>query len=520
MQNRIVLSSGFCMLSVDRAWIVCLMGASCLLMACRQPLGHRPPPGVDVQHYDLAIQLDPASRLFQARAILDVAHPDTLSEVVLALETLTVDSVWVNGQPVRAVHREGRLHIPVEEGLLHSRIAVRYQGWPQRGLHVSRYGGQEVVYTSSWPDEGRGWLPGFHHPADPATLALALTVPLRLEAAASGTLQALDTLGATVRYRWQLQEPVPLYAFAFAVSDFSLTEDAVADTLPIHYYMLAEDSASVTQLRRTPQALAYFSETFGPYPFDTYASVQVPMGFAGMENASASFLMADLFKGTRAEAVQVHEVAHQWFGNRVPIADWPDLWLSEGTATYLTTLFYEQVDGLDEARRRWVDMAALTPARRLQPLVVPTNRAPSLTWIPYDKGASVLHLLRSTLGDEAFFDALRHVYQHYAARPLSTTAFQEVLETTARRNLDALFQYWVYGEDVPRLETTWDAASRTLSWNITGDAGTLAGVPFELQIRQNNRLQYVDVQAGRLVVPTWDVVPPDVRSVGVMMHIE
>ena len=493
------------------------------LAACRRSPIPPPPVGVDAQHYDLALRLDPVAHTLQARLTLAVHHPDTLAQLPLAFEALAVDSVWVNGDVVAARHEDGRLWVPLTEGQGNSRIEVAYWGWPRRGFDTARHGPQQVIYTDSWPDEGRGWMPGLHHPADPATFALHLTLPRGYEAVASGTLRSLDTLGAEVRYRWQLDVPVPVYAFAFAVADFSVTEEALGDTLPVRYYMLAEDSALAAQLRRTPQALAFFSERFGPYAFGGYASVQVPMRFAGMENAAASFLLADLFASNRAEEVQIHEVAHQWFGNRVPIADWADLWLSEGTATYLTTLFYEHADGLDEARRRWVDIAALASRNATStPLVMekPVSPSANLTWVPYDKGASVLHLLRRMLGDDAFFDALRATYQHYAGRPLSTKAFQEQLEAAADRDLDAVFRYWVYGKDFPTLKTDWNPAMRTLSWQITGDAGTLAGVPFALQVRQRNRLHYANAEAGRVTLTDWDSHQPRVRPVGVMMWVE
>ena len=499
------------------------LALSLALTACRRPPIPPPPTGVDAQHYDLAIRLDPAAQTLQARLVLDVHHPDTLAQLPLAFDALAVDSVWVDGVVVRVRHEDGWLWVPLGEGRHRSRIEVAYQGWPRVGFETARYGPQQVVYTDSWPDEGRGWVPGLHHPADPATLALRLTLPRGSEAVASGTLRSLDTLGAEVQYRWQLDVPAPLYTFAFAVADFSVIEDAVGDTLPVRYYMLAEDSAQAAQLRRTPQALAFFSERFGPYAFGGYASVQVPMRFAGMENAAASFLLADLFSTNGAEEVQVHELAHQWFGNRVPIAGWADLWLSEGAATYLTTLFYEHADGLDEARRRWVDMATLASRQTTStPLVTEESVSPSanLTWVPYDKGASVLHLLRRTLGDDAFFAALRATYRRYAGRPLSTKAFQEILEEVADRDLDAVFRYWVYGNDFPTLKTEWDPATRTLSWQISGDAGTLAGVPFALQVRQRSRLHYAAAAAGSVTLSGWTENRPRVRPVGVMMRVE
>ena len=492
--------------------------------ACADPPAPPPPSGLDVRHYDLALRLDPATRALQAHATLDVRHPDSLTALPLAFEALTIDTVRVDGVVVVPKRRGSRLSVPLSRGQRASQIDIVYHGTPQRGLYSSNYGPQQVVYTDSWPDDGSGWLPGLHHPADPATFSLHLTLPLGYEAAASGRLQAVDTLGDAVRYRWRLDVPAPSYAFAFAVADFSLTEDAPADTIPVRYYMLAEDSARVDQLRRTPQALAFFSDLLGPYPFAGYASVQVPMRFAGMENASASFLMADLFRTGEAEAVQIHELAHQWFGNRVMLADWSDLWLSEGTATYLATLFYEHADGLDAACHRWVALAALSSSRRRTHTALvsqkPMPPEAYLTWVPYDKGASVLHLLRRTLGDEAFFAALRATYQRFAGRPLATEAFRQLVEAETGRDLSAFFSYWIYSADLPILTTMWDPATRTLSWTVTGDDGTLADVPFDLQLRQRGRLRYVGVGEGSAVLSDWDEARPEAHPVGVMMRVD
>ena len=498
------------------------------LAACRPAMQTAPPPepmpGVDVLHYELALRLDPATRMLLGHARLIIHHPDTLSMLSLQLRGMTVDSVLVAGK-VTGMNREGsRLSLPLSPGKDTSQVELHYHGIPETGFYERASRSQPVFFSDAWPMDGSGWLPGVHHPADPATLVLRLTLPVGYEAAATGTPQALDTLEGAVRYQWDLDVPVPTYAFAFAVADFSVVEASVGDTLPIRYYMLAEDSSDAALLRRTPAALAYFSDVFGPYPFASYASVEVPIRYAGMENAAASFLQPALFRTGEAEAVQVHELAHQWFGNRVPIATWNDLWLSEGTATYWGTLFAEHADGLDAAREQWATLANMNAfRRRTHTALVPAEpQHPNtlLTWVPYDKGASVLHLLRHKLGDTAFFSAFRTVYERYAGRPLSTSAFQQILEETSGQDLTEFFAYWVYGERLPVLETQWNSSTHVLSWQITADEATLADVPFELQIRQEHRMTYVDGQAGQTTLVGWDKARPDVRPVGVLMHVQ
>ena len=245
--------------------------------------------------------------------------------------------------------------------------------------------------------------------------------------------------------------------------------------------------------------------------------MQAPIGYGGMENAAAPFLAADLFHGAPEviETVQVHEAAHQWFGSRVTPADWRDLWLSEGMATYLAARFFA-------ARARWVELARVGAAdrRRHGPLVPPGRVDPAahLNWVTYRKGACVLYLLRLAVGEAAFDAALREVYRAHAGGPLSTEQWREALETASGRDLDPFFAYWVYGDRLPVLRLTWDAGLRRLGWTVEGDDATLAGIPAELEIRQGNRMYYPALAQTAIDLP--DTERPRVRPVGVPLRID
>lgn len=487
------------------------------LAACRPAPPPPPSPGIDVVSYDARLHLDPEALRLRGSVRVEGR---SLGDTVLWLDfDASPQRVAVGGRPV-AVRRAGtRLGVPVPAGGRFA-VDVTFAAKPRTGLYAAQAGGRRVVYTDAWPQRGRGWLPGVHHPADPARWRLTLTVPRGYRAVASGTPVAQDTLPGAVRFTWRLAAPAPAYALAFAVGPFTLVEQPAPGRPPLRYHLL--DAAHARQLARTPQMLDYFEALLGPYAYASFATAEVPLGYAGMENAAAAFLQPGVFAQGTAEAVQVHEVAHQWFGNRVVPADWRDLWLSEGMATYLATLFYEHADGADTARAQRVRLARLDARRAAthRALVPAATRPPEalLTWVPYDKGACVLHLTRLTVGDAAFTAALRRVYA--GAAPLSTAAWQAALEGAAGRSLAPLFEYWVYGTRLPTLTTRWDAASRRLSWRWDGDAGTLGAVPFELAVRQGARVRYVPAQARTVHLPGWEPTSPTVRPVGVLLRVE
>ena len=485
----------------------------------------RPQDGVDVTAVTASITLDPATLEIDASATLEVAHPGALPTLTLGLDdVLDVVAVRLNGQPAAFERVGDAVSVALAGSGTESVVEIQYRGTPDAGVYADDAAGQRVVYTDGWPDRTAGWLPAVHHPSDDATLDLTLSVPAAFEVVASGR-QVTDAVADGRRTaRFVLSSPAPPYTWAWAVADFEAVEqDGV---VPVRHSLLAADRGLADRLARTPQILATLAELLGPYPYDTYATVQVPMAYAGMENAAAPFLRAELYDQvadgrTPIEEVNVHEIVHQWWGNAVVPADWRDLWIAEGAATYLTTEVYDRLDGPDAGRNFRTLMSrqigAADAARRLAPASY-DDPADVLTPTVYQKGGAVYHLLRLTLGDAVFFDALRAVQRDFADRPLSTDAFRRALEASSGRDLGPLFDRWVTGEGLPVLKTRWDRDTRTLAWEIVGDDGTLDGVGFELYVRQGDASWFVPATDGVFTPSGTD--RPTVEPVGVLLTVE
>lgn len=196
--------------------------------------------------------------------------------------------------------------------------------------------------------------------------------------------------------------------------------------------------------------------------------------FGGMENSSAIVFTSNLFSrrssarmsrtyGIPANNVSLiaHEIAHQWFGDSVTESTWSDLWLSEGFATYFAGLFVQRFEGEEAFQLYMNDAAARVFAyekERRTPIVDrDTERLLDLLNANnYQKGAWVLHMLRSSLGDEAFFRGIRKYYETHKHSTASTEDLREALEQASSKPLHNFFARWVYDSGHPQYELTWE----------------------------------------------------------------
>ncbi len=232
--------------------------------------------------------------------------------------------------------------------------------------------------------------------------------------------------------------------------------------VPIVHFVYRPDSAAARRsFDLVPEMIRFFSERFGPYPFDKYGHA-CGLFPGGMEHQSLSLLSENAARDSAEwQWIQAHELAHQWFGDAVTPRDWRHIWLSEGFATYGDAQWREHVFGMDSLRTRMAVFEFFFKGA-LQGVRIPLVDPPATQFLSttiYFKGAWVLHMLRRVLGDATFFRALRDYQAAHRYGHADTGDFVTACERASGRSLDWFFQPWVHGVGLPRFFYGWSAES-------------------------------------------------------------
>lgn len=486
-----------------------------LLAALGTSLGASPAPTrdtyprqpVDVEHYRFALTLTDSTDRIEGEARVRMRFlADGLTRVELDLAAVTperqgkgmvVRAVSLDGVPITFVHARDRLVMTLATPSTKRGVAefvVQYAGIPAGGLLIgpNKYG-DRGFFSDDWPDKARQWLPTIDHISDKATMEMDVTAPAHYQVISNGRrLEESDLANDRRRTVWLESVPIAPWLYVLGVARFAVQHVGDYRGIPLETWVFAKDRDAGFHDFAVPvkEAMAFYSEFIGPYSYEKLANVQSNSVSGGMEAASAIFYSAGSVTGTRPvrwRNVIIHEIAHQWWGNAVTEADWDDVWLSEGFATYFTLLFIEHAYGRDafeaglrDSRKTVVDFYARRPDYR----VVHDNLADMsqvTTSMTYQKGSWVLHMLRERLGDDRFWTGIREYYARHKDASATTADFRRVMERAAGEDLGAFFHQWLYRGGIPRLEGTWwwDAGKREVVVELRQ---VQAGAPFVMPL--------------------------------------
>lgn len=452
-----------------------------------QPLSVEPDERFHISYFGLHLDIFPEQTSIKGKTDLLIQFHEPAGDIFLELvSSLQVDSIKVTGtnhhlswsrtqSPVDfVVNIQLNAVYQPEDNLP---ITVYYQGQPGTsgfGSFVfSTDSGKPAFWTLSQPYGARDWFPNKNTPSYKADSSdVVAIIPTGLKLGSNGILQSVTELGNNrSQWHWKSRYPISHYLISLAAADYVEFTDwfhfAPQDSMPVLNYVYR--SANVPLVREqaglTIPMLELFTELFGEYPFinEKYGHKMFQRR-GGMEHQTMSSMH------NFGRALVAHELAHQWFGNGITCSGWEDIWLNEGFATYAEGLVTEAFDG-NAAFRSWragmqqrvleepggsvyVPSAYINPAEPEASILRIFRYRTS-----YAKGGLVLHMLRQTLGDDAFFGAIRAwMMSDFRYGVADTEDFLRFLEQSTGTSLRRFFDTWIYGEGYPNYTLRYGAA--------------------------------------------------------------
>ncbi len=441
--------------------------------------------GYDAQHYTIDLTVDTSANTITGTTTITAQATQDLSAFNLDFFGPQISRIMVDDAEAKFARSGGELTVtpaaPLANGATFT-TAVTYSGIPGELADPTSFaslgwitGGKAVVAVGE-PSGSSAWYPVNEHPLDKATYSFRLTVPNPEMAVVNGVMTGAVDHGDTTTYTWEMNQPTASYLVGLEIGNYS--EDisvSKAGRVIRNYFPTSLLNQGKTAFAKQGDMVDYFSTIFGDYPFSVYGAVVVngTIGFSLETETMSTFGRNTIDAALRGdpnggEGTIAHELAHQWFGDAVSLKSWRDIWLNEGFATYASWLWFEHTVGApvmdsitsnvynglsgDALRQQGAKEADIQA--QLLKFAVPGDPTPKLLFdFPgvYERGALVLHALRLTVGDEAFFNTLKTYFAKYKYGNASIDDFIAVAEQVSGQDLSDFFHAWLYDPIIPPL---------------------------------------------------------------------
>lgn len=390
--------------------------------------------------------------------------------------TMTITEIRLNGTPTTFVRQGSAVKVPVNLTTgTNFVIATDYNGTPPTAAtnplggsgmsnDVSPSWGNRVTWSLSEPFSAYEWWPCKQSLRDKAdSVSVKVTVPSACKAGSNGVLENTVDLGnGTTRYEWKHRHPIDYYLISVAVAEYveyNVYANPVGAANPVLIQNFIYNNPQTlpnfqADIDETVDFMEYFSEIYGLYPYanEKYGHCMAPFS-GGMEHQTMTT------QGFFEKTLTAHELAHQWWGNKVTCASWSDIWVNEGFASYSEYLMLDEM----YAQQNVQDMSDRHDNIMSQPggsvwVADSLNEGAIFSGrLVYDKGAAIVHTMRFIAdNDTQFFNALRNFQTEFADSVAIGLDVKAKLEEATGKSYTAAFEQWYFGEGYPTYSIDWN----------------------------------------------------------------
>ncbi len=430
----------------------------------------------DLKYQRLEASLDPAVNYISASVTSHFQPNANMSSMYFDFTTqLNVSAVSYHGNALtfsQLPSKELKIDFPnpISSGTLDS-LTVHYSGIPDPsnnafGTHTQN--GIPVMSTLSEPYGAQDWFPTKQSLNDKIDrFDMKITTPSQYSVAANGKLM-LESINAGSKLTfWRTQYPTAAYLIAFSITNFTKLNDVIGNPpFPFVNYLYpttAGNPSVMADIDWTKQIMNTFETYFGPYPFRNEKYGHMEFGFNGvcMEHQTMSSMSG------WPKRVIAHELAHQWFGDKITCGAWNDLWLNEGFANFGEHLANEKLLMTPsefllflQGQKNYINSAVggsvyVADANLGNQSILFSGR------LTYAKGGFVVRMLKWILGDAVFYQAVKEYLNqpNLAYGYAKTVDLKNSLLQSTGKDFTEFFNDWIYGQGYPTYTIKWKQAA-------------------------------------------------------------
>ena len=377
------------------------------------------------------------------------------------------------------------------------------------------------IWTQGETEASSCWFPTIDAPNQKTSQEIYITVPNKYVTLSNGKLenQKNNSDGTRTDY-WNFTQKHAPYLFFMGIGEYEIIKDSYKD-IPVDYYVEKEYAPYAKEIfGKTPEMLAFFSKITGiEYPWNKYAQIVGRDYVSGaMENTTAVIhgeqayqTPGELIDGNRQENTIAHEAFHHWFGDLVTTESWSNLTLNESFADYSEYLWREYKYGKDDADAHlFTAIQGYKSGQNYDKHLVRfyyDDKEDMFDAVSYNKGGAILHMLRSYVGDAAFFEALNKYLTDYKYQAAEVHQLRLVFEEITGKDLNWFFNQWYFGNGHPKLDISYDynELRKTVTVNVYQTQSEEFKFPLAIDIfeegKQTRHEVFVDRKESSFTLP-------------------
>jgi aminopeptidase N len=325
------------------------------------------------------------------------------------------------------------------------------------------------IWTQGETEASSCWFPTIDTPNQKTTQEIYITVPKRFVTLSNGKLVDQVVNGSNRTDYWKMDKKHAPYLFFMGVGEYEIIKDSY-NNIPIDYYVEKKYAPYAKDIfGNTPEMMEFFSRILGvAFPWNKYSQIVGRDYVSGaMENTTAVIhgeqayqTPGQLIDENIQENTIAHELFHHWFGNLVTSESWSNLTLNESFANYSEYLWREYKYGQLDANMHLFEanQTYLNGQNEHKHLVRFTydDKEDMFDAVSYNKGGTILHMLRNYLGDSAFFEGLKEYLTTYQYGSAEVHQLRLIFEKITGKDLNWFFNQWYYGSGHPKIDVSYD----------------------------------------------------------------